>query len=79
MICADLQRLVSSHDQPCLAILLVLEQSHIACATLLPLIRLSDKLEKLCAHLKGLLFEFFVGLDLNLLGEANNRLKVDIF
>lgn len=75
---ANLQRLVSSHDQSCLAVLLVLQQSNITSSTLSPLVGLLNKLEELCAHLEGLLLEFLVGLDIDFLGEADNGLEVDI-
>lgn len=79
VIRAHFESLVSTHDQSCLAALLVLEQSDIAGATFFPFIRFADELEKLCAHLEGLLFCLLVGLDFDFLGEPNNRLKVDIF
>lgn len=79
MVCADLQSLISSHNQSRLAILLVLQQPNITSTTLLPLIRLADELEKLCAHLECLFLELFVGLDFDFLGEADNGLKVNIF
>lgn len=79
MIRADLQSLVSPHHQSRLAILLVLKQPHIASTSFLPLVRLPNEFEKFCAHLKGLLLEFFISFDLNLLREANDGLEVDIF
>ena len=79
MVGADLQCLISSHDQSRLTVLLVLQESNITSPALLPLIGLLVELEELCAHLEGLFFEFFVGFDLNLLCEADNRFKVDIF
>lgn len=78
MVGADLQSLISAHDQSCLAVLLVLQQSNITSSALLPLIRLTDKLEELGAHLEGLLLELLVGLDVDFLGETNDRFEVDI-
>lgn len=78
MVGADLQSLVSAHDQSSLAVFLVFEKSNIASSTLLPLVCLTNKLEKLGAHLECLLFELFVGLDFNFLGETDDRLEVDI-
>ncbi len=75
---ADLQSLVSSHNQSCLSILLVLQESNITGTTLLPLVGLANKLEELCAHLECLLLELLVGLNLNFLGQANDWLEVNI-
>ena len=79
MVCADLQSLVSSHHQSSLAILLVLQQPNIASTTLLPLVRIPNELEELRAHLEGLFLELFVGLSVDFLSEADDRLKVNIF
>jgi len=76
---ANLQSLVSSHDQSCLAILLVLQQSNVTSSALLPLIGLLVELEELCAHLENLLLELLVGLDLNFLGETDDWFEVNIF
>lgn len=40
MIGADLERLVSPHDQPDLGRLLVLQESYVSCPTLLPFLGL---------------------------------------
>jgi hypothetical protein len=56
----------------------VLEQTNVASATLLPLAALLDELEKLSAHLEGLLLGLLVGLGVNLLGQLDDRLEVDI-
>jgi hypothetical protein len=79
MVGANLQRLVSSHNQSCLAILLVLQQSNITSPTLLPFIGILVELEELCAHLENLLLKLLVGLNLNFLGETDDWLEVDIF
>lgn len=79
VVSADLQCLVSSHDQSGLAVLLVLQQSHVSSTTLLPLVGITDELEELGAHLEGLLLEFLVGLDINFLCETDDGLEVDIF
>ena len=78
MISADLQSLISAHNQSSLAILLMLQQSNITCAALLPLVGLTNELEELCAHLEGLLFELLVGLDVDFLSEANDGLEVNV-
>jgi hypothetical protein len=75
---ADLEGLVSAHDQTGLAILLVLQQPNIAGTTLLPLLAITVESEELGAHLEDLLFKLFVGLGLNLLGQADDRLEVNI-
>jgi hypothetical protein len=76
---ANLQSLISSHDQSRLAILLVLQESNITSSALLPLVRLLVELEELCAHLENLLLKLLIGLDLNLLSETDDWLEVDIF
>lgn len=79
MVCANLQSLISPHNQPRLPIFLVFQQPNIARTTLLPLIRLSNKLEQLSAHLENLLFHFLVRLGLDFLSEADNGLEMDVF
>jgi len=78
VVCANLEGLVSAHNQSCLSVLLVLQESHITGTTLLPLVGLADELEELGAHLEGLLLNFLTGLNVNLLGEMNDWLEVDI-
>ncbi len=78
MVRADFQRLVPPHDQPGLLVLLVLQQTHVAGTTLLPLAGLADKLEEFGSDLKQLLLGFLVGLDFDLLGKPDYRLEVDI-
>lgn len=75
---ADLEGLVSAHDESGLAVLLVLEQADVAGAALLPLAALLDELEELGAHLEGLLLGLLVGLGLDLLGQLDDGLEVDI-
>lgn len=75
---ANFERLVAAHDQTCLAVLLVLQQADVTGAALLPFIGVPDELEQLGAHLEELLLGLLVGLDLDLLGEADNGLEVDI-
>jgi len=65
---ANLQSLVSTHDQSCLSVFLVLQQPNITSSTLLPLVGVTDELEELGAHLEGLLLELLVGLDFDFLG-----------
>ncbi len=79
MVGANLQSLISSHDQSRLAILLVLQESNITSSALLPLICLLVELEELCAHLENLLLKLLIGLDLNFLSETDDWLEVDIF
>lgn len=79
MVGANLQSLISSHDQSRLAILLVLQESNITSSALLPLVGLLVELEELCAHLENLLLKLLIGLDLNFLSETNDWLEVDIF
>jgi hypothetical protein len=62
VVSADLESLITTHDESSLAVLLVLEQSNIASASLLPLSRIAIKLEELGAHLEDLLLRLFVGL-----------------
>lgn len=78
MVGADLQGLVTAHDQAGLLVLLVLQQTHITSTTLLPLLAVTVELEKLGAHLEGLLLQLLVGLGLDLLSEADDGLEVDI-
>lgn len=78
MVGANLQSFISSHNQPCLAILLMLQESDISGSTLLPFIRVANKFEKLGAHLEGLLLELFVCLDFDFLREADYGLKMNI-
>ena len=75
---ADLEGLVAAHHETGLLVLLVLEQADVTGTTLLPLLRLAVELEELGAHLEGLLLKLLVGLGLNLLGQVNDGLEVDI-
>lgn len=79
MIGADLECLVTAHDQASLAVLLVLEQANIASASLLPFTGFLHELEKLGTHLEHLLLRFLVGLGLDLLGQLDDGLEVNIF
>lgn len=78
VIGADLEGFVSSHNQASLAILFVLQQTHIAGSSLLPLSRLTVKLEELGSHLEHLLLGLFVRLGLDFLGQVYDWLKVNI-
>jgi hypothetical protein len=75
---ADLQGLITAHDEAGLVVLLVLEQTDITGTTLLPLLGLAVELEELGAHLEGLLLELLVGLGLDLLGQVDHGLEVDV-
>lgn len=78
MVGADLQGLVTAHDKTGLLVLLVLQQTDVTGTTLLPLLGFAVELEELGAHLEGLLLELLIGLDLNLLGQADHGFEVDI-
>ena len=75
---ADLEGPVTAHDETGLAVLEVLEEANITSTALLPLTALPDELEKLGAHLEELLLGLLVGLGLDLLGQVNDGLEVDI-
>ena len=76
MVSADLERLVSPHDQSGAAILLVLEESDLTGSTLLPLPAVAIEAEQLGAHLECGLLGLLVGLGVDSLGKVNDRLKV---
>ena len=78
MVCAHLQRLVSSHNQSRLAVLLVLQKSNIARAALLPLVRILDKFEEFRTHLKYLVLKLLIRPDLHLFRQADYRLEVHV-
>ncbi|KAI6776706.1 hypothetical protein HG530_000651 [Fusarium avenaceum] len=75
---ADLESLVSAHHQSSLAVLLVLKQTDVTGTTLLPLAALLDELEKLGAHLEGLLLGLLVGLGVDLFGQLDDGLEVNV-
>lgn len=77
MVSADLEGLVSTHNQPGLLVLAVLQQSHVTSATLLPLLAIPVEPKQLGAHLESLLLEFFVGLGLDFLRQADDGLEMD--
>ena len=78
MVGADLESLVATHNQSRLAVLAVLEQSNVAGASLLPLAGVAVEFEQLGAHLESLLFALLVCLCLDLLGQVDNGLEVDV-
>jgi len=78
VVSADLEGLVATHDQTGLAVLLVLEQTNVTSTALLPLAAVLDELEKLCAHLEELLLALLVGLGLDLLGQLDDGLEVNV-
>ena len=78
VICADLQRLVPSHDKTSLVVLLVPQQSHVSSTTLLPLAGVSIKLEELRPHLERHLLQFFVRLGVDLLRQVDDGLEVNV-
>lgn len=78
VVSADLEGLVTSHNQSGLAVLFVLEKADITSSALLPLARLLGELEQLCAHLEELLLGLLVSLGLDLFGELDDGLEVDV-
>lgn len=78
MVGADLESLISTHNQSSLLVLLMLQKSNIASTTLLPLIRIAGELEQLSTHVEDLLLEFLICLGLNFLCQMNDRLEVNI-
>lgn len=75
---ANLEGLISAHNQTCLVVLSVLEEPHITGTTLLPLVGVADELEELRAHLESLLLNLLAGLDLDFVGEMDDGLEVNI-
>jgi len=75
---ADLEGLVTTHDESGSAVLLVLEQADLAGTTLLPLSAVAVELEELGTHLEGLLLALLVCLGVDFLGKVDNGLKVDV-
>lgn len=75
---ADLEGLVTSHDQAGLAVLLVLQQADVTSTALLPLLRILLEDKQLRTHLEELLLGLLVCLRLDLLGQADYGLEVDI-
>ena len=71
MVCADLERLVTSHNKSGLSSLLVLQEPDVTSTALFPLIALSDNLENLLLNLLS-------SLDIDFLGKANDGLEVNI-
>lgn len=78
MVRADLEGLVAAHDQSGLEVLLVLQNSDIASAAFLPLTSVLVELEELSTHLEELRLSLFMSLGLDLLGQLDNGLKVNI-
>ena len=78
MIGTNFKCLITSHDQACLAVFLVLQKTNITCASLLPLSRITIKLEKFGSHLERLFFSFFMSFGLNLFGQVDNRFEMNI-
>lgn len=81
MVCADLEGLVSPHDQSDLAVLLVLQEAERTSTALLPFtlsIVILGEFEHLASHLENLLLRLLVGDSLNLLGELEDGFEVDI-
>lgn len=78
VVCADLECLVSSHDQTGLAVFLVLQEAHISSASLLPVAGLAIKLEQLGTHLEGDLLGLLVSLGVDFFGKLDDRFEMDI-
>ena len=77
VVSANLESLVSAHNQASFAVLLVLQQPHVASATFLPFLGLAVESEELGTHLEDLLLEFFVGLHIDLLRKVDDWLEVN--
>jgi hypothetical protein len=75
---ADLESLVSAHDKSVLAILLVLQDTNIASASLFPLATITVELEELGTHLEGNLLSFLVCLGVDFLGQLDDRLELNV-
>lgn len=78
MVGADLEGLVAAHDQAGLAVIAMLEQTHVAGTALLPLARVGNVPEELGAHLEDLLLRLLVGLGLDLLRQVDDGLEVNV-
>ena len=76
---ADLEGLVTSHDEASLAVLLMLQQPDVASPALFPLLGVADEFEQLGAHLEELLLRLLVGLGVDLLRQFDDGLEVDVF
>lgn len=75
---ADLEGLVTAHDEARALVLLVAEEADIASTALLPFAALGDEAEELGTHLEELLLALLVGDGLDLLGQLDNGLEVDV-
>lgn len=78
MVGADLEGLVTAHDKASALVLLVAEETDITSTALLPLAALSDEAEELGTHLEELLLSLLIGDGLDLLGQLDDGLEVDI-
>ena len=78
MVSADLEGLISAHNQTCLVVLSVLEEPHVTGTTFLPLVGVADELEELRAHLECLLLNLLTGLNLDFVGEMDDGLEVNV-
>lgn len=78
MVGADLEGLVTSHDEASLAVLLMLQQPDVASPALFPLLGVADEFEQLGAHLEELLLRLLVGLGVDLLRQFDDGLEVDV-
>jgi hypothetical protein len=76
---ADFECLIPPHDQSCLLVFLVLEQSNVPGTSFFPFPSVSVELEKLRSHLEGLIFGLFVSFGLDFLGKVDDGLKMHIF
>lgn len=79
MVGANLERLVSAHDETSPAVLLVLEKSDLTGSALLPLSAVTVETEELGAHLEGGLLRLLVGPGVDFLGEVDDGLEVYVY
>lgn len=78
MIRANLQRLISPHNQAGLLVFLVLKKSDITGPTLFPFPGTTVEFKELRTHLKCLFFQFLIRLDFDFFGKMYDGLKVDV-
>ena len=78
VIGADLQSLVTAHDETSLPVLLVLEQPDVTCSALLPLPTFTVEPEELGSHLEDLLLRFLVCFGVNLLCKMDDWFEVNV-
>ena len=78
MIRANLQRLIPSHNQPRLPILLMLQQPYVPRAALFPIPTTAIEFKQLGAHFEDLLFALFICFCWDFFRQVHDGLEVDI-